>query len=503
MMRNKLIAFYLLLLLCPCLQAQEQLSACLQAQEQLSAYLQAQEQLPKAWSLDECIRLAWRQNPGMKHSEIGIRQARVDYTASIGRFLPQVSARSEVGKNFGRSITPETNGYTTDSFEEGSVGLDMTLSLFEGFTRINRVRFEKLNKEKSRWEHKHQQNELAYQVTDAYYKLVLEGQLLTLAAEQSRLGERYLKQTEAFVELGLKSPSDLQEVKARRAGDAYRYQSREKSLCLAELQLKQLMNLKETDSITIDSSLGGSLSGSVSGSFSRSLSSSASDSVSDSLGSSLDSRSLDAEPSPRLLIPHATALYEQSATVMPTLQMIELQQRAARKEYAGVGGLFSPSIYARFSVSSYYSGSGFSGRQLRDNVGRYVGLGISIPLLSGLERLTNLRKQKLNIYRLRHDEELLQQQLRTEVEQTVLSLHSGIEEHRQTLLQARAEAQVLKESERKWEEGLISVFQLMEARNRCLSARAELIRVRLQLEMNLKLKNYYLTGRFTEEVSHD
>ncbi len=90
-----------------------------------------------------------------------------------------------------------------------------------------------MNKERSEWELKEKQNELAYQVTDAYYKLILERKLLDLALEQSRLSERYLKQTEVFVELGLKSASDLQEVKARREGDIYRYQSRGNSSRIA------------------------------------------------------------------------------------------------------------------------------------------------------------------------------------------------------------------------------------------------------------------------------
>lgn len=60
-----------------------------------------------------------------------------------------------------------------------------------------------MNKERSEWALKNRQNELAYQVTNAYYKLILERKLLNLALEQSRLSERYLKQTEAFVELGI------------------------------------------------------------------------------------------------------------------------------------------------------------------------------------------------------------------------------------------------------------------------------------------------------------
>lgn len=70
---------------------------------------------------------------------------------------------------------------------------------------------------------------MAYRVAEAYYKAVLDKKLSELAAEQLRLGERYLKQTEAFVELGLKSLSDLQEVKARHQGDVFRERMYEKS----------------------------------------------------------------------------------------------------------------------------------------------------------------------------------------------------------------------------------------------------------------------------------
>ena len=41
-----------------------------------------------------------------------------------------------------------------------------------------------------------------------------------------------------------------------------------------------------------------------------------------------------------------------------------------------------------------------------------------------------------------------------------------------------------------------AVFQLMEARNRFISAKAELVRVRLQVEMMMKLEKYYREGTF-------
>ena len=422
----------------------------------LPHFVQAQSGM----TLDECIRLAWEQNPSVRNSVIDIKEARADYMAAVGAFLPRAAVNAETGKCFGRSIDPDTNGYTNETFEEGTVGLDMTLSLFEGFSRIHQVRFRKMNKERSEWALKNKQNELAYQVTDAYYKLILERKLLNLALEQSRLSERYLKQTEAFVELGLKSASDLQEVKARREGDIYRYKSRENTCRLALLHLEQLMNFQPGDTLVIQDTI------------------------------------VEANQLPLLSVPSTEILYAQSLEILPVMRMIDLKRKAARKEYAMAGGAFSPSVYARFTVGSNFYNTVFSARQLRDNIGKYVGIGISFPLLSGLERLTHQRKQKLNLYRLKNEEELEKQQLYTDIEQTLLSLHAGFSEHQQALQQLEAEALVLKESERKWEEGLISVFQLMEARNRFISAKAELVRVRLQVEMMRKLEKYYREGTF-------
>lgn len=412
-------------------------------------------------SLEECIRLAWKQNPSLRNGTIDLKEAKVDYVASIGSFLPRIVAKSEMGKSFGRSLDAATNAYRTETFEQGSIGLDMTVSLFEGFSRINRVRFQKMRREKNEWEWKEKHNELALSVMETYFSLLLEKKLLVLAEEQSKLSERYLKQTEAFVELGLKSPSDLQEVKARREGDIYRYQSRENSCRLAMIYLKQLMNM--------NSQLGDTIM------------------IEDTIQEAVIS-----------IVPVFTtdSLYARSLDVLPSMRALEWEQKATRKAYAIAGGAFSPTFFARFTIGSNCNDTFFSSKQFRDNMGRYVGVGVSFPLLNGLERLTNQRKQKLAIYRMENVAELEKQQLYTNVEQTVSSLRAGYSEHRQAINQLEAERLVLKESERKWEEGLISVFQLMEARNRFIEAKAELTRVRLQMEILLHMEKYYREGKF-------
>ena len=51
----------------------------------LPHFVQAQSGM----TLDECIRLAWKQNPSVRNSVIDIKEARADYMAAVGAFLPQ------------------------------------------------------------------------------------------------------------------------------------------------------------------------------------------------------------------------------------------------------------------------------------------------------------------------------------------------------------------------------------------------------------------------------
>lgn len=410
-------------------------------------------------TLDDCIHYAWEHNPGFKNTDIDVKEARTDYTAAMGKFLPKISIQAEVGRHIGRSVDPDTNGYTADSYNQGTVGMDITLSLFEGFARINHLRYTHWAKKEKEWGGLAKQNELAYQVVDAYYKAVLDKKLSELAAEQLRLGERYLKQTEVFMELGLKSASDLQEVKARHQGDVFRYRSYEKNQQMSFLYLKEILGMKEADTLSV------SLSG-----------------VEDT---PLSISQTDME-----------GLYLQSVHVLPDYKRMEMWEKAARKEYAVALGQFSPTIFARFSWGSDFYNSLFSLHQLRDHWNKYIGVGISFPILSGLDRYAGARKKRLYLLRVQNSIEEEKLHLRTETERIVLSLHSGWEEHRQAVLQVTAETQVLKETERKWEEGLVSVFQLMEARNRLLAAKAETVRVKLQYELTSRLAMYYQTGTF-------
>ena len=83
---------------------------------------------------------------------------------------------------------------------------------------------------------------------------------------------------------------------------------------------------------------------------------------------------------------------------------------------------FSPTIFARFLWGSDFYNSLFSLHQLRDHWNKYIGVGISFPILSGLDRYAGVKKQKLNVQRVRNTVEYERVHLRVGEEEHVFSL---------------------------------------------------------------------------------
>lgn len=432
-----------------------------------SGNLQAQS----GWTVDDCMRYAVEQNYRIRNSRLDTRIAGEDLTAAYGDFLPSVSTTGVLGKRLGRSVDPKTNLYTSSSFLESTVGLNVSLPVFDGFTRVNRLQFRKLNRQLSGLTEKIEENRIAFEVMDAFFRLRFDEKMYRLAVEQRKLSERYHGQMLEYVELGMRSPSDLQEVKARLQSDVYQETVKANSCRFSLLALKELLNMRNADTLAI-----------------------------------LPDKDNELPALPAL---DSNELYAASETSLPEFRAMELREKASRKSLAIASGAFSPSVKAEFSLySGYYDTErNESGGivpikdQLKNNMNKYIGVSVSLPLFSGFSRLTGVRKERFRLRQIQNENEQQRIGLYKEIDDACLSLRASIEEHRQALEQLRSSSITLRESEEKWEEGMISVFELMEKRNLYIMAKAELSRTRLQYELKKRLVEFYRTGSFVTSES--
>lgn len=410
--------------------------------------------------LEGCIRQAVEADRQLRNDRLESRVKRNDYMAAIGEVMPEVTAETRIGKRMGRAVDPGTNLFATQDFVEGNLSLNISLPLFEGFTRINKIVFQRINRQIGEWTESYRENEVAFQAMEVFYRVIFQEQLLSLAGEQRRLSERYLQQAEKFVGEGLKAAVDLQDMKARVSADVYQETVRRNAYRMAMLELKQLLWLPPADSLQI------------------------------------------VLPEKRQFVPVAVPaqeVYNQSVNFLPQFRLMELRLKASKKNRAIAAGKFSPALRGEIGIySGYYdterdeSGEkvGWK-RQLDNHLNQYFGVTLSLPVLQGFRNITGVRIARLQLEQEQNRAEMERQRLFSEIENACLSLQAAVDESRYADETLQGEEMALRQAEEKWKEGLIPVFELMEVRNRYFTARAEVVRTQLQYGIKRKTVDFF------------
>lgn len=420
------------------------------------------------WTEEDCMQYAIEHNLRIQNKKLDVKIAHADVVTAYGNFLPSMNAISALGSQFGRSIDPRTNQYTSESFFKTTVGLNLSLPIFEGFSRIHKLQFYRANKEINVLLRQVEENNLAFEVHEAFYRYYFDKEMHKLAVEQRKLGEYYCRQMTEYADLGMRSLSDLQEVKARLQSDIYQETVKSNNCRLSLLALKELMNIKDVDTLCVVI-----------------------------LDREMEKDMADCSLSP-------DELCSAAEIVLPEYRMLNMKEKAARRLRAVAKGDFYPSIRMEFNLNTGYydtertrSGAIVPFReQLNNNLNKYIGICVSLPLFNGLARLETDRKEKFRLQQVRNENERQRLSFSKEIHDTYLSFRATFQEHRLAKEQLRADSITWKAGEEKWKEGMISMFELLEKRNRYMQAKAEIIRTRLQYNLKRRVIRFYREGTF-------
>src|SRR5690242_15664336 len=85
-----------------------------------------------AWTLKQCIDYALANSLAVRRSTYNVESAEVDYKQSRANLLPSVNGNISYGYNWGRSVNPVTNQFTTAEIGFLSPGAQANWVLFNG-----------------------------------------------------------------------------------------------------------------------------------------------------------------------------------------------------------------------------------------------------------------------------------------------------------------------------------------------------------------------------------
>lgn len=419
------------------------------------------------WSLNQCISYAIENNTDLKQYEIQEKISAENLNQSKRNLLPGLSASSNAGLSFGRSVDPITNDIVNTEFFNNTYSINSSVVIFDGFRLQNQIQYQKFRKQVSEYNRLNAIDDLAFGVMNAYFDVIYYKGMLEIANDQVETSKLSLKATEKQVSVGLLAQADLLEVTANLEMEELRRIQMENSLKSALLTLRQNMNLKEGSELNI------------------------------------------AEETVPLLnvnIPPHDQLFETYTGWSPYYQSFISQVRISEKSLSVSRAELYPTISAGGSINTGYYETNKDDNdnvikfrdQLENNKSKYLGASLSIPIFSRWNNRSNIKQAKLELDLAKAKLESERQKLYFEMSQNLNELEASGKEYFQYKRQTEVDQLAYQTAEKKFAQGLISVIDFYVVKNRYANTTSQVLRAKLQLEIKRKTLDFYSGKRFWE-----
>ena len=411
-------------------------------------------------SMDECMAYAVEHAAEVGRQQCHLANATWEYRSSVASLFPSVSASVAGAANFGRSIDPETNNYTTVSTIGNQYGVSGSMPLFVGMRQVNAVRLAKTGKLLGMHQVEIARVQAAAAAMDAYIEALYYKEMTAIAQKQVDDASALLQKTEKLYTLGRKSAADVAEIKSQKANSDYMLAEQENKARLAMIQLRNVMNYPQTMPLLLTDI----------------------NEITPSIIEAADADSL------------AAFAIEHNDRALAA----KLQTRQSRIEYSMAKGAALPTLYlyggyntSYFTNIDHIAAYDSFWNQLKNNQGAYVQVGISIPLLSGLSRTADIARSRnsWNIARINEAETL--KEIENEVATTLQELRGLAKQHIAANAKAEAARMAYDGMKAKYEKGLASAIDLQTTATLLLQAEAECLYTGLRYVARQRMMEYY------------
>ena len=408
--------------------------------------------------MNRCIQYAVEHNNGVRKQRLEVRQSKVDEHTARLDLLPTVSAQTTAQYAWGRNINPETNTYNTITTFNNYYSIGAEVPLFDGGRTWNAFQQARLARVKSMTVLQKTADDKAIAVMAKFVEAVYSQQSIGLARRKLADSQALLRKTRAMFDLGEKSRPDVAQMESQVAEDDYNLLHQQNAASLALMALKAEMNFPVGDTLALDTLLTASLS------------------VAD-----------DAEN-----------LYAAFQAESPEVRTAAFNVKNARYHYLIQRGQLLPILALGGGINTNYyrnlsQGSGKTdnfGKQFNNNMGEYVYLSLSIPLFMP-SRWRVARRAKADWEASKLDLEDARRKLHDDIAQAVLDRDGYSRELMKMERKTAADSIAWHLASRKYEEGMLSTFDLHTAAQTLLDSRIKLLQMQLMLEMKQRLVNYY------------
>lgn len=412
------------------------------------------------WSLDRCVSYAIEHATEVGREHIEQKQAQTEYRNSLLDFLPSLSAQVGGQYNWGRNIDPETNTYNTITTFNNGYQINASLPIVDWGHTWNAFRKARLTKNTAATALQKAQDNKAIDVMQKFVDAVYAIKSIELTEQKLTDSKALLEKTRKLYELGEKSRPDVAQMESQVAEDDYNLLHQKNLARTALLSLKTAMNYPAADSLNPDCSIAD---------------------IAAQLPASLTIDSMSLNNKPEIIMADAEA--EKARLEWKIRRADALPQLSL---YAGVSTTYYINLSQRQDRMPF-------GSQLRNNLGEYVSLTLSIPIFSP-STWSSVKRAKSDYILAKLDAQDARRKLNDAALQAVIDYEGYQREVRQMGKKVAADSLAYRLSYRKYEEGMLSTFDIHEAAQTYLESSIKLLQLNMLLAIREKLVKYYINN---------
>lgn len=453
----------------------------------------------ETWSLRRCIEYARTNSLSLKQAEYGIEMAKLTDKQNVLSRLPNASANTNAGWQFGRTIDPTTNSFNNQTIAFNSMGLNVGATLYSGGRINNTIKQGKLDVQAAEKDAAASFNNIALSIANAYLNILLSEEQLENAKRRSSLSQDQLAQTDKLIAAGSLPANDRLDVLAQLANDEQSIVQAQNSIEINYLTLKNLMQIDPQTEMKIER----------------------------------PSFVIPPDANPDAL--NFGMLYNRAVGTQPQVEANELRVKSAEYDvklarsgyyptlslfggidsrWSGASKLYEQEITTERIGQTFYVDLGQGQTeldvefdspsvkfteldypyldQIKDNFGQNIGASLRIPIYSNGINSINVQRAQVGILNAQVQSDLTKQQLKNDVQQAIASAKAA----RLTLdasQKANDAAKVAFENaDKRFRLGTINNLQLLTARNTYDIAETNLSVAKYDYLFRLKILDFYL-----------
>lgn len=409
------------------------------------------------WTMDDCVFYAVEHSTEVRKQQIETDRRKSDYRYAVLDFLPTVQASVSGQYSWGRNIDPETNTYNNVTTFNNYYQLYASLPIFDGGRTLNAFRQARLARQNSASALQKVREDKAIDVMGKFVDALYAAQSIRLAAEKLADSRSLLHKTQRLFELGEKSRPDVAQIESQVAEDDYNLLHQQNTARQTLLALKSAMNFPVADTLWLDTTLVATV-------------------VSDAP------------------IAETVSGFEAAS---PEVKNAEYAKQTAKLDWRKQQSYLWPTLSLGAGVATNYyknlsqkGGYASFGSQFHNNLGEYVYLTLSIPLFVP-SYIKNAKSAKASYLVAAIDLEEVKRKLNDNITQAILDRDGYVKEVMQMERKVAADSAAYRMNRRKFDEGMLSVFDLHTSSQSLLESRIKLLQTQMMLVLKEKLVKYY------------